>query len=111
MNIYNVRITPQAEEQLEEILYYITENLNNPDAAEAFVDEFEKEVNKLSKNPEKHRPIDEEPWGSEGIRKITIKNYYVYFEIDIEKSIVWVVAIVFAEREQNKFLSSINLSL
>ena len=110
MNVYDVRVTPQAEEQLEQILYYITVNLHNPDAAEAFIDEFDEEVNKLSKNPEKHRTIDEEPWGSEGIRKIIIKNFYIYFWIDVEKSVVWVNAVVYAERDQNKFLSSINLS-
>ena len=108
MNVYDVYITRQAEELLEETLYHITVNLLNPDAADAFVDVFYKEVNKLSKNPEKHRPIDEEPWGSEGIRKITIKNYYVYFWIDVENAIVWVNAVVFAERDQNKFLSSID---
>ena len=108
MNVYDVYITRQAEELLEETLYHITVNLLNPDAADAFVDEFYEEVNKLSKNPEKHRPVDEEPWGSEGIRKITIKNYYVYFWIDTENAIVWVNAVVFAERDQYKFLSSID---
>jgi len=96
MNVYDVRVTPQAEELLDEILYYITVKLHNPDAADAFADQFDEEVSKLSKNPEKHRPIDEEPWGSEGVRKIVIKNYYVYFWIDVENAMVWVNAVVFA---------------
>ena len=38
--------------------------------AENLVKDIIDAVEGLSHNPEKYRPIDEEPWGSQGVRKI-----------------------------------------
>ena len=108
MNVYEVKFTSQAEEQLENIVHYITVDLNNSDAAENLVDEIIEETEKLSKNPEKHRCIDEEAWGKQGIRKIKVKNFYVYFWIDNDNSVVWVIGIVYGKRDQKKYLDSLN---
>ena len=108
MNVFEVTITPQAESQLENIAHYIASELKDPDAAENLVDDIIDAVEGLSHNPEKYHPIDDEPWGSQGVRKIHIKNYYAYFGIDNENSTVWIIAIVYAKRDQKKFLSSLN---
>ena len=108
MNLFEVEFTEQAEEQLVEIAHYITVELCNPDAAEKLVDNIVSESLKLSRNPEKYHPIEEEPWGSQGIRKINVGHYYAYFWIDIENATVWIIGIVFAKRDQKKFLSTLN---
>ena len=76
MNVFDVIITPQAETQLENIAHYIASELKDPDAAENRVDDIIGAVDGLSHNPEEYRPIDEEPWGSQGVRKIHVKNYF-----------------------------------
>lgn len=108
MNVFEVIFTPQAEEQLEGIAHHIAVDLCNRIAAEEFVDNIIEQSLKLSLNPEKYRLIDEEPWGSRGVRKIKVDNYYAYFWIDIENATVWIIGVVFAKRDQKKFLSSID---
>ena len=100
MNVFEVIFTPQAEEQLEGIAHHIAVDLCNRIAAEEFVDNIIEQSLKLSLNPEKYRLIDEEPWGSRGVRKIKW--------IDIENATVWIIGVVFAKRDQKKFLSSID---
>ena len=109
MNVFEVVFTPQAEEQLEDIAHYIAVELRNPIAAEKFIDELVGESLKLSHNPEKHRLIDEEPWGKRGIRKIKVDNYYAYFWIDAENATVWIIGVVFAKRDQKKYLSTVDV--
>ena len=75
MNVFEVIFTPQAEEQLEGIAHHIAVDLCNRIAAEEFVDNIIEQSLKLSLNPEKYRLIDEEPWGSRGVRKIKRKNW------------------------------------
>ena len=53
MNVFEVRLTTQAEEQLRNIARYIAIVLNNPDAAENFIDLVDEKINSLSVNPEK----------------------------------------------------------
>lgn len=54
--------------------------------------------------------MEEEPWRSEGLRKIIVENYYVYFWIDEENGIVQVTAFVYVKRDQNDFLKSCDLN-
>lgn len=107
MNVYQVKLTQQADMQFEETAYYIAVELSNPDASEKLVDEIFDGAEKLSFNPEKYRTIDEQPWGQKGVRKKRVKNYYVYYWIDIEESTVWIIGVVFIGRDQREFLKTL----
>ena len=109
MNRYEVRITKQAEGQIHDIAYYLTVVLHNPDAAGTLVNDLYATFDEISNNPERQFLVDEEPWHSEGIRKIQVKNYMVYFWIDIEKAAVQVTGVCFAERQQDKFLARMTI--
>ncbi|WP_026669340.1 type II toxin-antitoxin system RelE/ParE family toxin [Butyrivibrio sp. AE3006] len=104
MNVFEVRLTTQAEEQLRNIARYIAIVLNNPDAAESFIDLVDEKINSLSVNPEKYFFVDEEPWRTEEVRKVNVGNYLVYFWIDIENAAVQVTGIVHSSCNQEDFL-------
>ena len=110
MNVYEVKPTRQAEEQMREIAWHIAVELENPDAAENLMDDFGEELKKLGKNPEKHSPVDEEPWRSEGVRKIKVKRFLVYFWIDTENAAVQIIGVVYEGRDQKKFLKKVTKS-
>lgn len=97
MNVFEVKSTRQAEKQIREIAWHIAVELQNPDAAEDLMDSFETDINKLGRNPERHRLVDEEPWRSEEIRWIKVKNYLVYFWIDIENASVHVTGVCYSK--------------
>lgn len=74
MNEYEVRVTRQALEQIKEIVHYISNDLMAPDAAHNLLDKMKAEITKLSSFPKKHDLIDEEPWRTEGVRKVVIPS-------------------------------------
>lgn len=104
MKKYTVRITRQAREQLVEIKKYIEEVLLAPEAATNTMETLREEIQSLEDMPGRVKLTDEEPWRSEGIHRMRVRNYYVYFWIDEINSKVQVTAIIYAAREQTKQL-------
>ena len=47
MNVYDVRVTTQAQEQIRDIAYYIAVTLHAPDAAQAMVDDLDEVIANL----------------------------------------------------------------
>lgn len=79
MNEYEVRVTRLALEQMKEIVHYISNDLMAPDAADNLLDKMKAEITKLSSFPKKQTLIDEEPWRTEGVREIVVKNSLIYY--------------------------------
>lgn len=77
MNEYEVRVTRQALEQIKEIVHYISNDLMAPDAAHNLLYKMKAEITKLSSLPKKHDLIDEEPWRTEGVRKVVIPSIII----------------------------------
>ena len=77
MNEYEVRVTRQALEQIKEIVHYISNDLMAPDEAHNLLDKMKAEITKLSSFPKKHALIDEEPWRTEGVRKVVIPSIII----------------------------------
>lgn len=100
MNTYTVRITRQAREHLRGIKKHIEEELLAPDAAKNTIAAIKKEIKSLEKMPERIKLTEEEPWRSEGVHRMRVKNYYVYFWIDEENSKVQVTSVIYVARDQ-----------
>lgn len=107
MKRYKVKVTPQAQYQMMEIRDYIAYQLVNPDAAKNTIRAIRDAVQKLDSMPDRVKPIEEEPWGSQGVRKILVNNYYAYFWIDMKAFIVHVIAVAYAGRDQKNVLNEI----
>lgn len=100
MKTYTVRITKQARDHLTDIRSYITNDLLAPDAAKNTIAALKKEIKSLSQMPERIKLIEEEPWRSEGIHQMRVKNFYVYFWIDEINDKVQVTSIIYIARDQ-----------
>ena len=61
-----------------------------------------KEIATLSEMPGRIKPVDEEPWHSRGLRKIIAKNFYVYFLIDEPAKRVYILNVIYDQRDQLK---------
>lgn len=109
MEEYTVKITPQAQKQLEEITHYIAFTLQAPEAALDLLEKLEHEIASLSNFPSRIARTEEEPWHSLGIRKMPVKNYLVYLWIDEETRSVQVTAVVYGRRDQRRQLSQMDL--
>ena len=61
MNVYDVRVTTQAQEQIRDIAYYIAVTLHAPYAAQAMVDDLDEVFETISQNPERQFLVEQEP--------------------------------------------------
>lgn len=106
---YSVQVTKQAEAQMREIALYIAVQLQNPAAALALLDAFEKMLDSLREFPQRIALAGEEPWRSQGVHKAVIKNYLMYFWINEEEAVVKVTAVVYSGRSQRSALENMEV--
>ena len=98
---YNLIILPEAQKDIRDIVIYIARELAAPQAALNLQAEFEKAINTLAERPKRIKTVNEQPWKDVGIRKIRVKNYYIYFLVDDEVA-VKVNAVIYTGRDQTK---------
>ena len=101
---YEVKITRQAMEQMREIVHYISGELLAPEAAGKLLDKMKEAIDSLSDFPKRYALIDEEPWRTEGVRKVIVKNFLIYYWVDDENHKVQVTAVIYSRRDQLKQL-------
>lgn len=106
---YIVKITDQAEGQMQEIIRYITHELKAPDAALHLLDALEEAFTSLAYFPQRIALVAEEPWHTKGIHRLPVKNFLVYFWIDEDNLRVQVIAVIYKKRDQLRQLSQMDM--
>ena len=101
---YKVKLTDHAVAQLQEAVIYISKVLQASTVAKHWAARIKKELASLSTMPARYPLTEEEPWHTEGIHKMSVENFLVYYWIDEAKKIVWITAIVYARRDQLRVL-------
>ena len=109
MEPFEIIITPDAEADLMELRNYIAYVLLAPDTALSYIWEIRKEISALSEIPGRIKPVDEEPWHSRGLRKIMAKNFYIYFRIDEAANRVYILNVIYDQRDQLKQMAKIKI--
>ena len=109
MEQYEVKITEPAQRQLQEIVRYIAEDLQEKRTALRTLDTLEKEILSLSTLPNRVALTEEEPWHSQGIHKFPVKNYLIYFWVDEETKKVQIIGAVYGRKDQRHQLSNLEM--
>lgn len=78
---YELRILPLFEDDLNEIVDYITYRLRNPIAAEAFVDEVEKAIYDRLSCAESFQPYPSSRERKYPYYPIQVKNYTIFYVV------------------------------
>lgn len=97
---YKVKLTNHAIRQMGEAVRYISKVLLVSDVAKGWSARVKREIASLNTMPRRHPLIEEEPWHTEGVRRMPVENFVVYYWIDEIKKTVWVTAIVYGRRDQ-----------
>lgn len=105
MSPYRVKVTKQAIEHLQGIRDHILFEFFAPNAARDTLARLGKSITSLASNPYRIKTIEEEPWRGRGVRKLIVKNYYVYFWVDEDIETVYVIAVIYSGRDQEEQLS------
>lgn len=107
--VYTVKITLQAEEQMQEIIHYIAHELKAPDAALHLLDALGDSFESLTHFSQRVALVEEEIWRNKGIHRLPVKNFLVYFWIDEDKMNVQVIAVIYDKRDQLYHLSKMDM--
>jgi len=102
--LYQVEFLPSAQADMVEIVRYISQELFNPIAAEILAEDFVKAADSLSTFPYAHdayipiRPLKHE------YRKVSVKNYLMFFWAEEETKVVTIARVIYAARDYGKLL-------
>ena len=98
MDEYEVIVTPDAENELNELDDYITFELLAPDTAVAYVAFIKSELASLSHMPNRYRLVDDEPWHSRGVRRMNAKNFAVFYIVLEDYHEVYIQNVIYQKR-------------
>lgn len=88
MKHYTVEITDAALADMEQLYHHIAYTLCAPENAMVQYNRISDEILKLDIMPERFRIINSEPERSNGIRRMVVDNYSVFYVIEQDRVIV-----------------------
>ena len=104
MAMYSIEISEPAENDLRDIILYISSQLSAPMTVMTMVDTIEGALLGLSEMPQKSPAVRDDRLVSMGYRKLLIKNYVVFFTIDEQSQVVNLERILYARRDWLRIL-------
>ena len=102
---YKLIILPEAQRDIRNTVLHIARELAAPQAALKLQEEFQKGINSLSEMPKRFKTVDEQPWKDAGVRRLIVKNYYVYYIADDESMTVKIIAVIYTRMNQENQMS------
>ena len=101
---YDIHITSAAQRDLLNAADHIEFILKNPKAADALLDEAEKQIYSLTDFPEKFCLVDDPVLSSWGLRFVIVNNYLAFYTIDYGKNMVIIVRFLYQKSDWNAIL-------
>lgn len=96
--------TFRARQDLHDIYDYIAFALLAPDAARNTTERILEAARSLQSMPERNPLYKEEPWHSQGVRFIPVKNYIVFYTVNTDTDTVSVARIMYGARDLSRQL-------
>ena len=103
---YEIRMTPQAQDDLRGIFEYIAFTLQSPQNAAGQLDRLEESIDSLEQMPERFRVYDKEPWRSRNLRIMPVDHYLVFYIPNREEETVTVIRLIYGGRDIDRQLES-----
>ncbi len=100
-------LTDHAVQQLSQIITNVSQLMGVPEAARCWFAKLQKEITSLSYFPMRYPLLDIEPWNTEGIRRMVVDKFVVYYWIDENSKTVWIIAVILGKRDQQMALREI----
>ena len=97
-------LAKEAADDLKEMHNYITDSLKEYKTADEYLKMLRKAIQSLDEMPLRCRGIDSEPFKSMQLRRLVVKNFYVYYTVDSVSFVVNVVnvrGVIYSHREQS----------
>jgi len=102
--IYRVRAMQSAQADMREIHRYISEDLQNPDAAVRRIKLLEESIRSLKSMPARFPLVLDNYLASKGFRVMVIKTHLVFYVIREDAQAVSVIRILYIRRDWARLL-------
>lgn len=109
MDSYEIIMTPDATTDIVELRDYIADVLLVPETALNYIRSIREAISKLEYMAASIMPLPDEPWHSRGIRRINVKNFYIYYRIDDKSKRVYILNIIYNKRNQLRMLAQMKI--
>ena len=96
--------TFKARQDLRDIYEYITYTLLSPDAAKNTTERIMEAARSLEDMPDRNPLYKDEPWHSQGVRFLPVKNYLVFYTVKPETETVSAARIMYGGRDMSRQL-------
>ena len=97
--------TFKARQDLRDIYEYIAYTLLVPDTAQKMTERLMQGARTLESMPERNPLYKEEPWYSQGVRFLPVKNYLIFYTINTAEDTVFIARIMYGGRDISRQLS------
>jgi toxin ParE1/3/4 len=104
MKRYRILMTEPAAEDLLKIAEYIARELREPATAQKLVGKIKEAVMSLVEMPTRYATVAGERLATQGIRKLPLENYIVFYVISEKDGTVTVVRILHGRRDWEHLL-------
>lgn len=104
MKNFLVIITEPAEADLREIADYISRELMDPSAALHLISKIAEAVFELEQLPLRFALVSDERLANQGIRKLVVDNYIVFYVVSEKNTSVTIIRILYGKRDWNNLL-------
>lgn len=102
--MYRLEFLKIAKEDMSSIVYYISHELKNKNAAYHLVNDFEKEMNLISNFPYSNPEYIPFHTLKYKYRVSKVKNYIIFYVINEQEKLITVARILYGKRSMEKTL-------
>lgn len=99
---YQVLISPEALEDLQNIYDYIAYEKKSIINAESQLSRLQDEILKLDLMPKSFKLYPKEPWKSKGLRYFPVDNFLIFYLTDNKKKSVNILRVIYGKMNLDK---------
>ena len=103
---YSYRFTKKAEQDLDEILNYVSVDLVNPAAAQNLGRKIFEKIDMIRMFSDSGAPVDNEFLADKTVRKLSVDNYVIYYKTYYEEKVISIIRIVYGKRNLDEILKT-----
>jgi toxin ParE1/3/4 len=101
---YDITITESAQKDLENIYFYISEELLEDETASNIISELKEKIFSLDSMPGRYALVSDFSLAKRGYRHINVKNYIILYLVDEKKKNVTIARIIHGRMNYSKYL-------
>ncbi|MEH7225216.1 type II toxin-antitoxin system RelE/ParE family toxin [Bacillus sp. JJ1566] len=96
---FEIKITPKAYEDLDEIYGYIANELYNEDAADNLLEKMETNIMRLKEFPFSCSYVRDEILKNKGYRKLIVDNYIIFHLVNESDKEVVIMRVLYGKQK------------